>query len=182
MPLSRARTAHAAEYRFFASESGFFAGQSSFSLTSPAAEDFYKLTDAKLTTALPDDGIGKIAPTSADVTIVTSDEAGDGIGLAPGNPTINVGDPSTIGTINTIGDQDFYAIHLDAGTLYQIGLYGYVGGPNGVPLPDAYIELYDASGNLLDVADGGGETTGGQAEGTDAMLTVEVATSGTYYI
>src|SRR4051794_19141700 len=182
MPLSRARTAHAAEYRFFASESGFFAGQSSFSLTSPAADDFYKLTDAKLTTAFPDDAIGKVSVPNGAVTIVTSDEAGDGIGLAPGNPTINVGDPSTIGTINTIGDQDFYAIHLDAGTLYQIGLYGYASGPNAAPLPDAYIELYDSSGHLIDAADGGGETPGGQAEGTDAMLTVKVDTSGTYYI
>src|SRR4051812_27075046 len=182
MSLSRARTAHAAEYRFFASESGFFAGQSSFSLTSTAADDFYKLTDAKLTTALPDDAIGKISVPNGAVTIVTSDEAGDGIGLAPGNPTINVGDPSTIGTINTIGDQDFYAIHLDAGTLYQIGLYGYSAGPNAAPLPDAYIELYDSSGHLIDAADGGGETPGGQAEGTDALLTVKVDTSGTYYI
>src|SRR4051812_21211536 len=139
MSLSRARTAHAAEYRFFASESGFFAGQSSFSLTSPAADDFYKLTDAKLTTAFQDDGIGKVYVPNAAVTIGTSDEAGDGIGLAPGNPTITVGAASTIGTINTIGDQDFYAIHLDAGTLYQIGLYGYFGDPNHAPLPDAYI-------------------------------------------
>jgi Ca2+-binding RTX toxin-like protein len=182
MSLSRARTAHAAEFRFFASESGFFAGQSSFSLTSAAADSFYKLTDAKLTTAFPDDAIGKVSVPNGTVTIVTSDEAGDGIGLAPGNPVIHVGDPSTLGTINTIGDQDFYAIHLDAGTLYQIGLYGYVGGSNGVPLPDAYIELYDASGHLIDAADGGGETPGGQAEGTDALLTVKVDTSGTYYI
>jgi serralysin len=137
---------------------------------------------SKLTTAFPDDGVGKaILPNNA-VTIVTSDEAGDGIGLPPGNPTITVGAPSTIGTINTIGDQDYYAIHLDAGVLYQVGLYGYVGGPNGTPLADAYIELRDSNGNLLDAADGGGETPGGQAEGLDAMLTFSVATSGTYYI
>jgi Ca2+-binding RTX toxin-like protein len=182
MSLSRARTAHASEYRFFASESGLFAGQPSFSLTSPAADTFYKLTDAKLTTAFQDDGIGKVSVPNGAVSIATSDEAGDGIGLPPGNPTITVGGASTIGTINTIGDQDFYAIHLDAGTLYQIGLYGYAGGTPAAPLPDAYIELYDASGHLIDAADGGGETPGGQAEGTDALLTVKVDTSGTYYI
>ncbi|HEY0414025.1 MAG TPA: M10 family metallopeptidase C-terminal domain-containing protein, partial [Allosphingosinicella sp.] len=140
------------------------------------------IVTAPMLTAFPADGVGKTVSPTAAVTIVTSDEAGDGIGLAPGNPTVTVGAPSTIGTINTLGDQDYYAIHLDAGTLYQIGLYGYVGGPNGAPLPDAYIELYDATGHLIDVADGGGETPGGQAEGLDAMLTVKVDTSGTYYI
>jgi len=110
------------------------------------------------------------------------DEAGDGIGQAPGNPTITVGAAATIGSLQAIGDQDYYAVHLDAGVLYQIGLYGHTGGPSGVPLPDAYIELYDANGIKIDVADGGGETPGGQLYGLDAMLTVEVQTSGTYYI
>ncbi|MEA3034734.1 MAG: serralysin [Sphingomonadales bacterium] len=181
MSLSRARTAYADDFRQSAQDSAFWAA-SAYSLTPTVADSFLKLTAAKLTTAFPDDAIGKVNVPSGAVTIVTSDEAGDGIGFAPGNPTITVGAPSTIGTINTIGDQDFYAIHLDAGTLYQIGVYGYVGGPNSAPLPDAYIELYDASGHLIDVADGGGETPGGQAEGTDALLTVKVDTSGTYYI
>src|SRR4051812_31599192 len=84
----------------------------------------------KLTTALAVDGVGDLKPPSpSGLFVVTPDEAGDGIGVPPGNPTIVVGDPATIGSIGTIGDQDFYAVHLDAGILYQIGLYGHTGGP-----------------------------------------------------
>jgi serralysin len=141
------------------------------------------LTARNAVDAFPDDGIGKrLFPNTALGDLPGNDEAGDGIGLPPGNPTITVGAPSTIGTLQTIGDQDFYAIHLDAGVLYQIGLYGTASGPNGVPLADAYIELYDSNGNKIDVADGGGETPGGELYGLDAMLTVEVQVSGTYYI
>src|SRR4051794_30759840 len=71
-------------------------------------------------------------------TIVT-DEAGDSIGGAPGNPVITVDDPVTrVATINTIGDQDYFQVTLTAGNSYQIGQYQTVTGPNAVPLPDAY--------------------------------------------
>ncbi|HYE26712.1 MAG TPA: M10 family metallopeptidase C-terminal domain-containing protein [Allosphingosinicella sp.] len=140
------------------------------------------LTAVSVADAFPDDGIGKRIVPSAAVALPGNDEAGDGIGVPPGNPTITVGAPSTIGTLQTIGDQDFYAIHLNAGVLYQIGLYGTASGPNGVALADAYIEIYDSNGNRIDAADGGGETPGGQLYGLDALLTIEVLTSGTYYI
>src|SRR5687768_6053314 len=43
--------------------------------------------------------------------------------------TLTVGAPHTIGTTETIGDQDFYRVELVAGTTYEIGMYAYNGGP-----------------------------------------------------
>ena len=48
-----------------------------------------------------------------------------------------------------------------------------------MPLSDAYIELYDAAGNLIVSADGGGPNT---PSGLDALLTYVANSSGTYYI
>jgi serralysin len=78
-----------------------------------------------------------------------------------------------------IGDQDFFRVDLVAGRTYDIGEYLVTGGPSGVPLSDAYIELYDAAGNLVTTADGGGPDT---PSGLDALLTFVPQTSGTYYI
>ena len=48
-----------------------------------------------------------------------------------------------------------------------------------MPLTDAYLELYDAAGNLVTTADGGGPNT---PSGLDALLTFVADQSGTYYI
>jgi hypothetical protein len=121
-----------------------------------------------------------IKPTTQALPTILDDEAGNSIGGAPGNPVIIVDDPVThIATINTIGDKDFFQVTLEAGKSYQIGQYQAVGGPNGVPLPDAYLELYDSAGHLITSADGGGPNT---PSGLDASLTYEVTTTGTYYI
>lgn len=93
--------------------------------------------------------------------------------------TIAVDGPPLISQLHTVGDQDFAKVELVAGRIYQIGEYAYVGGPSGVPLSDAYLELYDASGNLIVSADGGGPNT---PQGLDALLTYEAAYTGTYYI
>ncbi|HZG10145.1 MAG TPA: M10 family metallopeptidase C-terminal domain-containing protein [Allosphingosinicella sp.] len=111
--------------------------------------------------------------------VVTADEAGDGIGVAPGNPVITVGAPAGVASINIIGDRDFFQVTLEAGKTYEIGQYAKTNGPNGVPLSDAYLELYDAAGNLIVSADGGGPNT---PSGLDALLTYTALTSGTYYI
>src|SRR5688572_6990524 len=63
--------------------------------------------------------------------------------------TLTIGAPHTIGTTETIGDQDFYRVQLDAGTTYEVGMYAYNGGPGGIPQADAYVEIYDAAGNLI---------------------------------
>src|SRR5438094_938984 len=109
---------------------------------------------------------------------------GGGKGLAPGNPVLTVDAAHTIGTINTIGDQDFYQVTLVAGQTYQIGMYGYSGGPNGVPNPDSYVEVYGADGTtLLASGDGGANTPANQANrGFDVLMTFIAPTTGTYYI
>src|SRR3569623_1320837 len=89
-------------------------------------------------------------------TLILTDEAGNSIGGAPGNPVITVDDTTPhYATINMLGDKDFFQGTLEAGKTYQIGQYQTLSGPNGVPLPDAYLELYDAQGHLITTADGG---------------------------
>ncbi|HYD37697.1 MAG TPA: M10 family metallopeptidase C-terminal domain-containing protein, partial [Allosphingosinicella sp.] len=82
------------------------------------------------------------------------------------------------------GDNDWFAVTLTAGQTYEFGQYAYAGGVpgaegSGVPLADAFLELYDADGNLVAVADGGGPNT---PSGLDALMTFEATYSGTYYV
>lgn len=84
-----------------------------------------------------------------------------------------------VSTLDTIGDQDFYSVQLVAGQTYDIGMFLVTDGPSGVPLLDAYIELYDSLGNLVVTADGGGPNT---PSGLDALLTYTAQSTGTFYI
>ncbi|MEA3054138.1 MAG: serralysin [Sphingomonadales bacterium] len=143
---------------------------------------------AKLQTAFAIDGVGDLKPPLVSgLLVVTPDEAGAGIGVAPGNPTLTVGAAHTIGTINTNGDEDFYQVALQAGHTYQIGMYGYAGGPGGAPLQDSYIEVRTADGSpkghLVVSGDGGANTPANAVNsGFDVLLTFTPETSGTYYI
>ena len=143
-------------------------------------------TGSVLQTALPLDSVGDLrGPVHTSLLLVTADEAGGGKGLAPGNPVITVDAAAhTIGTINTIGDQDFYQVNLVAGQTYQIGMYGYTGGPGGVPNADSYVEIYAANGTtLLASGDGGANTPANQVNsGFDVLMTFTAPTTGTYYI
>jgi serralysin len=148
----------------------------------------FKGTTARLdlATALPVDGVGDLRPevlTTALPTI-TTDEAGDGIGIAPGNPILTVDAAShRIGTLNVNGDQDFYQVTLTAGQTYQIGMYGYAAGPNLVPNPDSFVEIYDSAGNLITSGDGGATTPANEVNsGFDVLMTFEATATGTYYI
>jgi len=126
---------------------------------------------------------GLTGPLVTNLILLTPDEAGDGIGVAPGNPIVTVGAPSTIGTIGTNGDQDFYAVTLEAGKTYEVGMYSFPGGPGLLPLQDSYLELYNAAGVLQGSADGGASTLVNNVNsGFDAVLTFEVTVTGTYYI
>jgi hypothetical protein len=85
---------------------------------------------------------------------------------------------------DTPGDNDWFAVTLTAGQTYQFGQYARTGGTpptegNGVPLADAYLEIYDSAGNLLAMADGGGPNT---PQGLDALMTFEAPSSGTFYV
>jgi serralysin len=181
MPLSHSRLQFAST-RLFAQETGLVANGFAFDLTGTS---LLQLSAAKATTALLQDGLGDIHPPAPTALLVaTPDEAGDGRGLAPGNPVLTVDAAHTIGTINTIGDQDFYQVTLEAGKTYQIGMYGYTGGPGGAPNADSYIEVYAADGTTLIVSGDGGAATPANAvnSGFDVLLTYTPDTTGTYYI
>ena len=99
--------------------------------------------------------------------------------------TLVVDDPNhVIAACDTPGDNDWFAVTLTAGITYEFGQYAYAGGipgteGNGVPLADAYLELYDDDGNLISLADGGGPNT---PSGLDALMTFQATYSGTYYV
>ncbi|HYD37453.1 MAG TPA: hypothetical protein VEA60_07560, partial [Allosphingosinicella sp.] len=76
-------------------------------------------------------------PLTGSLILIGSDDAGNGIGLAPGNPVVTVGGAPRIGTIGTIGDQDFYKVTLEAGKTYEIGMFGHIGGTSLAPLADS---------------------------------------------
>jgi serralysin len=129
-------------------------------------------------TAFQKDGVGdgKVGPDITPSLDLTVDEQ-------PGNTTttstISADGAHVISTLETPGDFDFFKVDLVDGQLYNIGQYLVTGGPGGVPLADAYIELYDNQGNLIVSADGGGPNT---PSGLDALLTYEAEYTGTYYI
>ncbi len=127
------------------------------------------------------DGIGdgkRVSPTT--LLVLTTDDVPDTIQT---DKVLMVGAPSTISTIDRIGDQDFYKVTLEAGKTYEIGNYAYVGGPGGAPLADAYVELFDAAGNMIVSADGGAATDYNQANsGFDVLLVYTPKASGTYYV
>src|SRR3546814_11426485 len=85
--------------------------------------------------------------------IVTGDDIPDD---TTSTHSIAVDGGSIISTINMIGDQDYFQVELVAGTSYELGQYVKLAGPNGVPLPDAYLKIYDASGKLVVHRTGGG--------------------------
>ncbi len=128
--------------------------------------------------AMDPDGVGgDLRVGSFDTLLfVTTDDVPDGVTTTR---TIEVDGTHIVSTIDTVGDQDFFVVTLEAGRIYDIGQYLVTGGPGGVPLSDAYIEIYDAAGNLLTSADGGGPNT---PSGLDALLTFIPDVSGTYYI
>jgi Ca2+-binding RTX toxin-like protein len=145
------------------------------------------------TALLPPDGIGDLQEPSGNVLLViTADAVGDGIGVAPGNPILTVGTfaapvASTVSTLDLPGDQDYYQVVLEAGKTYQIGMYGKVAGPGGVPLADPYLEVRTAdgtvAGNLIVTADGGASSLQNNVNsGLDVLLSFEPTVTGTYYI
>jgi Ca2+-binding RTX toxin-like protein len=96
---------------------------------------------------------------------------------------IVVGAPSTIGTLEHVGDQDYFRVQLVAGQKYDMGMYAKYGGPNGVPLLDAYFEIRDAAGTVLASVDSNGPTTHNAVNsGYDAFTTFTAPYSGIFYI
>ncbi|MDQ4086673.1 MAG: M10 family metallopeptidase C-terminal domain-containing protein [Pseudomonadota bacterium] len=148
------------------------------------ASHYQKAEDGRFyADAFPADGVGDrlSAPTQsaedlAAVGLVTDpDIAGD----ASTTASLTVNGPKIISTLNVPGDQDWFRVDLQAGVTYEFGQYMTRNGPSGVPLADAYLEIYDAAGNLITQADGGGPFT---PSGLDALLTFTPTQSGTYYV
>jgi hypothetical protein len=76
------------------------------------------------------------------------------------------------GKIETAGDQDWFKVTLQAGTLYGFSMTGgSVGGMSALTSPHLY--LYDASGNLLDDA---------SPVSINAVFQASVPTTDTYYV
>ncbi len=131
----------------------------------------------KGTSSFFEDGVGDGKPGAPlQPLLVTTD-------TIPGDTstthTLTVDGPHIIGTLDTVGDQDFYAVELVAGQLYDIGMFAHNGGPNLLGVADSYLELYDADGNLILTADGGAP---GDDLGLDAVLTYRAEYTGTYYV
>ena len=79
----------------------------------------------------------------------------------------------TAAVIGIPGDHDMFRVDLVAGRVYQLSAEG-MASHNGT-LTDPYLRVFDASGHLLDFANGGGS-------GADAMFYFAPTTSGTYYL
>ena len=134
-------------------------------------------------TAFPADGVGDSlelfpAPTLAE--LAAADALADDIPNDDSTThTVTVDGPRVRSTINTPGDQDWFAVELVAGVTYDIGQYGTREGPTGVVLRDPLVELYDSNGNLLRSDDSGGPDNN---LSDDALIIFTPEVSGTYYI
>ena len=119
-------------------------------------EGFSLAPSAKYYDAFPVDGVGDLKPiTISTALVLTPDQVGDDIGSSA---TISVGRAASSRPSTPSATRIFSQVQLVAGHTYDIGQYLRTGGPSGVPLADAYLELYDAAGNLVTTADGGGPT------------------------
>ena len=123
---------------------------------------------------------GSTLDASQSLFATTTDTVADDFSTSA---TLTVDGPHVIGTLDSLGDQDFYKVELVAGQSYEIGHYAYAGGPSGIPNIDAYVEIYDADGNLIVSADGGADTAYNSINsGFDVLLTFTPDSSGTYYV
>ena len=128
-------------------------------------------------TSLLQDGVGDGKSYNlTGITLLTGDNVADDISTTR---TLTVDGPAVVSTIDTLGDDDFFKVELVAGRTYDFSQFLTTSGPNKVPLADAFLELYDATGKLIVTADGGGPNT---PSGLDAILTFTAKASGTYYI
>ncbi len=79
---------------------------------------------------------------------------------------------SVTGTIESQGDQDWFAVQLTAGTTYRFDLEGTDTAPE--TLSDPYFRLYDSNSNLV------GENNNGE-DGLNSQFSFTAPSTGTYY-
>ncbi len=104
-------------------------------------------------------------------------DSGEGQGTGGDTVPDNVSTTFTIlpggavsGFVNTGGDQDWYRVSLNAGETYTINLNA----ASGSNL-DAYLRLFDATGNSIGFNDDGGP-------GFNSLLSFTPTTAGTFYV
>ncbi len=154
----------------------------------PSATTSWAAIKTLMQTGFFEDGVGDklVVPGVDNVTnpALFDDVGGDNTG---GAEAIAVGS-TTFAVIEDLNDQDFFSVTLEAGKTYAISQLLHVGGTatgdgtllSGVPLADAFIELYGADGTtLLADADGGSSTT---PSGLDAKLFFTAPSTGTYFV
>ena len=121
------------------------------------------------------------SPSNATALLVIGDAVPNGPATTA---TLTFDGAPVAGTLETVGDEDWYKVTLEAGRSYEIGMYAKYGGPSGVPVIDSLFQVRDAAGNVLMTQDNGGlsqhNTLGGS--GLDAMGIFIPTVSGTYYI
>ena len=100
-------------------------------------------------------------------------EVGDAAGNTATNASMSVGD-SFSGTLGFAGDDDWVAVTLTAGQVYEINLNGLAG--NGGTLSDPHLYLTDRAGNPIT------DNDDASYDNYDSMLTFSAQTSGTYYL
>ena len=118
--------------------------------------------------------LGEEAKASAPSEARARDIPGD----ATTRAVLGVGQ-TVYGSLETVGDHDWFRMELKAGVEYQVRLHGV-----GVKeLNDPFLELRDASGNSLGTVDdrAPGESWGGPNV-TDPVGFINIASSGTFYI
>lgn len=118
----------------------------------------------------PSCALSGLAGTGIDSLRAVIRETGD---AAPHQGTLyrmGVGD-SFMGTISWRGDEDWVAIHLEAGRNYVFELRGAGGNPLGDPL----LELYSRQGGLLQFDDDGGP-------GLNSRMVFTPTLTGTYFL
>ena len=109
------------------------------------------------------------------VTNVTG-SAQDDFGASSGTAgTVTVGD-STTGNISHAGDNDWFAVTLEAGKTYRIDLQGVSSGAGTLRDPSLQ-GIYDADGKLIS-----GTSNDDSGAGRDSQLTFTAQADGTYYV
>ena len=119
-----------------------------------------------------DDGDGGTATPPPDTGGTTVSEGADAAGDTSTSAQISVGDTFE-GEIDTVGDKDFVAIDLDAGTQYTFWVQG--ADSDGGTLADPFLILRDANGTFVSQDDNSGT-------GLDSQITFTPSSSGTYYL
>ena len=113
--------------------------------------------------------------TEGTYTLSVREVADDFVAATATSGVVAVGGTAT-GEIEFIGDRDWFAVALDAGSTYRIDLEGLETGAG--TLSDPYLHgIHDADGILI-----AGTTNDGGGAGLNSRVTFTATEAGTYYV